>query len=255
MKAVLPRPLFLPKASFPKLPSRRQKTFKLHSLWDPGNFEGDGLPYEYDKKELQELADLMPPPLEAHSLPSSKVEIKRLLDKYNIRSDATFGEDFEEEVRKGNQKAFLESDFDDLFYAEPLEQKEDTEKIEEELFPPDSYEAALMRMVDFGYDCMVDEEYNQIYKQGVELHFRQTQRTKNIYATTMWYAKKLEAAETQDNYEFTDKNPIPTYLRAFYTLEEEFDKLNAQLPETERRMQQQAQEMEEVGMDSMKQTL
>lgn len=202
------------------------------------------MPYEYDQKELQELADLMPPPLEASPLPSSKIELRRLLEKHGVRCDATFGTNYFEDLEKDKaQKSDLHPDFDDLWPEEQTEDEAEVAWREEEI---SEEEANLIQMTEFGYECMRDFEYGQIFTKAMELHHSQRERSRNHFATTMWYAKKLEQAEMQDNYEIADKNPIPTFIRAMFTLEEEFEELNKKQYDVEVKMQEYARDIEEV---------
>lgn len=200
---------------------------------------GDIMPYEYDQKELQELADLMPPPLEDASLPSSKVEIRELLEKYGLRCDATFGTDYHKAT--STEPSTEDSEFHDL-WGEEKTGDEDMEDQE----PLSDLAEHFLQLTDFGYDCAREHEYGKIYEKAMELHHLQTERSRNVYASAVWYSKKLADAEMQDNYEMADKNPIPTFVRAMYTLEEEFDELNSKQPDVEVEMEEKAREMEEV---------
>ena len=233
---------------------RRHRLFARRE-WDPFKFdksEGNAMPYDYDPSELQDFDNLMTPAFESYSLPNSKIELKRLLNKHGVRCDATFETDYDEligeqEVKKKTpvntwkEKRFV---YDDFLAEEQANEDDDDEAwFEEEISEADAY---VMQTAEFGYHCTREAEAEEIFEKAMELHHSQRERSRNLYATCNWYAKKLEMAEMQNTYEIDDPNPIPPYIRAFFTMEEEFEKLNARQIVDEQKYTERVREMEEV---------
>ena len=234
---------------------RRHRLFARRT-WDPFNFdktEGNEMPFDYDTKKLQEFDDLMPSSFEPYTLPDSKIQLKRLLEKNGVRCGATFGTDFDERLLdpEARQKRSLGTrsearlNSDDFFTGEPTDEDDKNEAwLGEEISADEAY---FMQTIEFGHECMLEKEAEDIFEKAMELHHSQRARSRNIYATCSWYAKKLHMAELQNSYEIDDPNPIPPYVRAFYTLEDEFEQLNAQQIVEEQKCSEQVQEMIEVN--------
>lgn len=210
--------------------------------------EDESMSYKFDQQELQELLEMMPPPLDGEALPSSDIKFKRLMDKYGLRTDALFGVDFEQRVQDRGRGLADQQGLTPAWMRDPIweeSSEEDAEVKKKEEFTIDTKEFA--EWIDFGYECMRERELEDIFNRAMELHHSQRARARNIYAACLWYSEKLKEAENEDYFEGHTESPVPAFIRAFFTLEEDFDELNAKQYEVDLKKQERTRQIMDVS--------
>eukprot|EP00210_Caulerpa_lentillifera_P004615 g4401.t1 len=209
--------------------------------------EEGSMPYQFDQQELDELLEMMPPRLDGEPLPNSDLKFKRLMDKHGLSTDALFGVDFEQRVKE--QKKLI-GDIDDWippWSKDPKRGKKDDKPKQSQSKEERERDAKeFAEWVDFGFECMRERELEEIFYKAMELHHSQRARARNIYAACLWYSKKLEEAEIEDHFQGQKESPIPSFIRAFFTLEEEFDELNEKQYEVELKKQERTRTIQDA---------
>lgn len=214
--------------------------------------EDESMPYKFDQQELQELLEMMPPPLDGEALPSSDIKFKRLMDKYGLRTDAIFGMDFEQRVQDQEKGLEDQQDLTPAWMRDPIWEESAEDEDEEDKSKEDFMANAkeFTEWIDFGFECMRERELEDIFNKAMELHHSQRARARNIYAACLWYSEKLKEAENEDYFEGHKESPVPAFIRAFFTLEEEFDELNAKQYEVDLKKQERTREIMDVSQNS-----
>lgn len=197
--------------------------------------------YKYSRTEIDELAAMMPARLDAPVQARSRKVLKEVLEKHGLTVGSLFEDEIIDDASDGvplfpDLSTWLDSDpaWNKGGKEDEGSQDEDGWKnIKEPLgLPVPEADDSLgiefwMENVGTSFREQQEWELSQIFEKAMQLHHLQTKRAKNIYSATLWYGEVMRQIEVWDDYEGGQPMRIPSFVRAIFLLEENFDELNA----------------------------
>lgn len=229
---------------------RQQRCVRMMSGGDLGR-------YQYSRTEIDELAAMMPARLDAPVQARSRKVLKEVLEKHGLKVGSLIDDELYDDVPEvmpllPELSEWLDSDPDWNKGIKDANIKKGWGDVKEPLglpFPdPDDHEkvAFWIENIEGCFEEQQAWELEQLFRKALDVHFAQTKRANNIYSATLWYAEVMRQIEVWDDYEGGSPVLIPSYLRAIFLLDENFDKLNAGQHASDSKVSEMAAKKEKV---------